>query len=82
MPNGTLQAVRKIYPVPLFWWAVRGPAYRTIRAQLEDSRLAQMGLVDAEALQDQFEKSIREEDTRADIWSPLAAEMWLRAHWT
>ncbi len=81
MPPDAIAGARKVVPSPIYERTLRRTARSTVLQLLTDSRCAQLGYIDEQALRAQFERFVRGGEGVPDLWPTLSLEIWLRKHW-
>ena len=82
MPNDAIRSVRKVSPEPLYLSALKGSAHEKVISLLSDSRCADLGSVDGQALMESFNSFVRGEGPIIDLWPMISLELWLRRYWS
>jgi asparagine synthase (glutamine-hydrolysing) len=81
VPEEVRMRTGKTLPVGLFDRGFRERAVETVRDLIRNPIAADMGLLDADRLRQEYEAFLAGCTPRHDFWWPLTAEFWLRQHW-
>ncbi len=76
-----LAEMGKVVPSPLYGRGVNDRARPVVEELLARPRLAELGLVDAEALRVRLTALHDAGDVSGELWYVLSAEQWLKNHW-
>lgn len=82
LPEEIRGRLGKRLPTGLYERGMREREVGTVRALLTDSRAAEHGWLDADAVREVYERYLTTGRMSAEIWWPLTVEMWLRRWWS
>lgn len=82
MPSAAIKAAQKVSPGPLYLHALREKSYKAVVDLMTNSRCADLGYIDEDALRVRFDQFVKGEVPAFDLWSTLSLEIWLRRYWT
>jgi asparagine synthase (glutamine-hydrolysing) len=81
VPEEVRMRTGKTIPVGLFDRGLKERAVETVRDLLRNPMAAELGLLDADRVRQEYEEFLTGRTPKHDFWWPITAEFWLRKHW-